>query len=239
MRRESLAWIGIGILVLAAIVLAVHHSSGTVGGFTNADFASLAYGVALLIVIGGMMIASRTIRAGTALRHAVMWLGVMLLVVTAYSFRFEFQYAAHRVFGELVPGTPLASTDSSGRTVVTLRRDASGHFVTRGTVDGAGATFLIDTGASALTLTGATASAIGYDTNALRYTVPVQTANGQTFVAPVTVDRLEIGPFVFRDLRAYVAPSGSLDGNLLGINVLDRLGSYTVRGNEMILTGRS
>ncbi|MEJ8572948.1 retropepsin-like aspartic protease family protein [Microbaculum marinum] len=239
MRHKSLAWIGIGVLALAAVVLALRNSAGTVGGMTNADFGSIATGTALLIVIGGTMLTSRSFRAGAAIRHAVIWLGALLLLITVYSFRFEFAYVTQRVFGELIPGAPIASTDARGRTVVTLRRDASGHFVTRGTIDGAGATFLVDTGASVLTLTDSTASAIGYDTDSLRYSVPVSTANGRTFVAPVSVEVLQIGPLTFRDLRAYVAPPGALDGNLLGVNVLDRLGSYTVRGDEMILTGRT
>lgn len=239
MRRDTLAWVGIGVLVLAGVVLVMRHSDGTVGAFDNSDFARLATGVALLIVIGGSMATSRTYRVGTALRHAVIWLGAGLFLITLYSYRFEFAGAANRVFGELIPGVPIASSDASGRTIVTLRRDASGHFGARGTIDGTNATFLIDTGASVLTLTSATAAAAGYDTERLGFTVPVQTANGQTFMAPVRVYRLDIGPLTFRDLRAFVAPPGALSGNLLGVNVLDRLESYSVRGDEIVLTGRS
>jgi len=237
MRRDSLAWIGIGVLVLGAIVLMVRHSEGTVGGFSNSDFASIVYGVALLIVIGGSVIASRQFRLGTAVRQAVTWMGIALILITVYSFRYEFAVLGNRVFGELVPGMPMASTDASGRTVVTLRRDASGHFVARGSVNGASARFLVDTGATTLTLTPGTAQAAGIDMSGLSYTLPVQTANGQTMVAPVRIGRLEIGPLAFTGLRATVAPPGALSENLLGVNVLDRLDSYAVRGNEMVLTG--
>jgi aspartyl protease family protein len=90
MRRDSLAWIGIGVLALAAIVLMLRHSDGMVGGVTNADFASLVSGIALLIVIGGSMLASRRFQIGTAIRQAAVWLGVALILVTVYSYRFEF-----------------------------------------------------------------------------------------------------------------------------------------------------
>jgi aspartyl protease family protein len=239
MRRDSLAWIGIGVLALAAIVLMLRHSGGMVGGVTNTEFAAIASGVALLIVIGGSMIASRGFRPGTAIRQAAVWLGVALVLVTVFSYRLEFASLAGRVFGELVPGLPMASTDTAGRTTITLRRDASGHFGARGSVNGASARFLVDTGASVLTLTPATASAAGFRSNDLTFSVPVETANGRTFMAPIAVDRLEIGPLTFRDLRAYVAPPGALGGNLLGVNVLDRLDSYAVRGDEMVLTGGS
>ena len=238
MRRDSLAWIGIGVLALAAIVLMLRHSDGMVGGVTNADFASLVSGVALLIVIGGSMLASRRFQIGTAIRQAAIWLGVALILVTVYSYRFEFAGLAGRVFGELIPGLPVASTNASGDTVVTLRRDASGHFGARGSINGASARFLIDTGASVMTLTPATAAAAGFSSDGLTFTVPVETANGRAFMAPVTVDRLEIGPLAFRELRAFVAPPGTLSGNLLGVNVLDRLATYSVRGDEMVLTGR-
>ena len=237
MRRDSLAWIGIAVLVLAAIVLMLRHSDGMVGNMSNADFASLASGVALLIVIGGSMIASRRFNAGSALKHATVWLGALLILVTLYSYRFEFAALGSRVFGELVPGAPMISTDATGRTVVTLRRDSSGHFSARGSINGTSATFLVDTGASTVTLTPATASAAGIDTGGLKYSVPVSTANGTTFMAPARLDRLEIGPLAFQDVRAYVAPPGALTDNLLGVNVLDRLRSYTVQGDEMVLTG--
>jgi aspartyl protease family protein len=238
MRSNRFAWAGVGILLIAGLVLLLRHSEGTVVGMGNAKFASLVTGIALLVFIGGSMVASRRFRAGTALRHATIWLGAALLLVTVYSYRFEFAALGERVFGELVPGAPIASTDAQGRVVITLRRNASGQFSVRGRIDGVAAGFLIDTGASVMTLTTATAAAAGIDIENLRFSVPVETANGRAFMAPAAVGRLEIGPIVFNDVRAYVAPSGVLTDNLLGVNVLDRLQSYTVTGDEMILTGR-
>lgn len=238
MRGGILPWLGIGVLALAGMLLVLRHSEGTVGGVTNADFAALMSGVALLIVIGGSMFVSSRYPAGNALRHAVLWIGAMLVLVTVYSYRHEFAGMAQRVAGELVPGTPLASTDTLGRTVVTLRRDGFGHFSTRGRINGTPASFLIDTGASRLTLTPATAAAAGFDPGRLKFAVPVETANGSVFMARVTVGRLELGDLVFHDVGAFVAPPGGLSGNLLGVNVLDRLDSYTVQGDEMVLTGR-
>jgi aspartyl protease family protein len=236
MRRVNFAWIGIGILVLAAIALVLRHSSGTVGGIDNSSFASLASGLALLIVIGGYMVASRRFSAAGAFKDATVWLGAMLVLVTLYSYRDDFGALGARVFGELVPGAPIAATNAAGHVTVTLRRDASGHFAARGSVNGTGASFLVDTGASVLTLTPATAAAAGIDTASLKYSVPVETANGRAFMAPTRVDRLEIGPLAFRDVRAYVAPPGALTDNLLGVNILDRLESYAVSGDEMVLT---
>lgn len=237
MRRAYLGWIGIGVLVVGAIVLVLRHDDGSVGTLANHDFGALVAGLAMLIVIGGSMVVSRRFRLGEAAKQAVIWLGAMLILVTLYSYRHEFSQMAYRVFGDLVPGAPIAMTTGDGEPQVSLRRDASGHFSVRGRINGASARFLIDTGASVLTLTPATAAAAGIDTGALTYTVPVSTANGRVFVAPTRIDRLDIGPLAFADLRAFVAPAGALSGNLLGVNVLDRLESYSVRGDQMVLTG--
>lgn len=228
-------WIGLALLIAAAIVLILSHGGGGIGTLSNDEFGRMAYLVALLLMVGGGVVASRAFDAGTALRHAAAWIALLLGLVLVYSFRSDFAGLAGRVLGELVPGLPIASTDALGRQVVTLRRSANGHFAVRGTVDGASATFLVDTGASVLTLSSATAAAAGFDLAALSFSTPVMTASGQAFMAPVTIRRLEIGPVGFEGVRAYVAPPGTLDGNLLGVNVLDRFGSYEVRGDEMTL----
>jgi aspartyl protease family protein len=56
--------------------------------------------------------------------------------------------------------------------------------------------------------------------------------------APVVIDRLTIGAITERNVRALIARSGVLHANLLGMSFLERLGSYEVRGNRLILRGR-
>ncbi|TCT13475.1 aspartyl protease family protein [Tepidamorphus gemmatus] len=233
--RRRYGWLGLILLGVAAVILIVRHSAGSVGSLTTDEFGRLAYLAALLLIVGAGVVTSRAFDAGTALRQASIWIALLLGLVLLYSYRMEFAGIAGRVVGELIPAYPVTSTDPLGRQVITLRRASNGHFAVRGTVDGAAATFLIDTGASVLTLSAQTARAAGFDPAALRYTAPVMTANGQAFMAPVTIARLQIGPVELRNLRAYVAPPGTLDDNLLGVNVLDRFGSYEVRGDEMTL----
>jgi aspartyl protease family protein len=65
--------------------------------------------------------------------------------------------------------------------------------------------------------------------------VPVSTANGRALAAPVTLDRLSVGPIAMRRVPALVAREGLLDGNLLGQTFLEKLESYEVRGNRLVL----
>ena len=65
--------------------------------------------------------------------------------------------------------------------------------------------------------------------------LPKPSANGRTLAAPVTVERIEIGPIVQRRIQTLVAKPRVLRENLLGMTFLDRLPSYEVRGNRLIL----
>ena len=47
---------------------------------------------------------------------------------------------------------------------------------------------------------------------------------------------LTIGPIEQRRVLALVTEEGALDTSLLGLNFLSALSSYTVSGNQMILT---
>jgi aspartyl protease family protein len=54
--------------------------------------------------------------------------------------------------------------------------------------------------------------------------------------ASVTLDRLAVGPIEQRDVKALVAPRGSLGQSLLGMSFLDRLHGYSISGDRLVLT---
>jgi aspartyl protease family protein len=56
--------------------------------------------------------------------------------------------------------------------------------------------------------------------------------------APITLDRLAVGPIAAERVRALVTRPGLLRENLLGMTFLERLASYEVRNNRLILRGR-
>ena len=95
----------------------------------------------------------------------------------------------------------------------------------------------LDTGASSVVLTQEAAKAAGLPLEMLAYTVNVDTANGRTRAAPVTLDRLAVG----RHHRARGAGAGGAAGpaqnNLLGMSFLNRLESWEVRGDRLRMRG--
>jgi len=71
----------------------------------------------------------------------------------------------------------------------------------------------------------------------LNYTVSIDTANGRTRAAAVTLDRLAIGGLTERSVPALVVQAGHLRNNLLGMSFLNRLQSWEVRGDRLRLRG--
>jgi aspartyl protease family protein len=94
---------------------------------------------------------------------------------------------------------------------------------------------LVDTGASTVVLKPADAQRLGIDVERLRYTVPVQTANGTTYAASVRLHNLTVGNISLDNVDALVARQGSLKDNLLGMSFLSRLRSYEFTSDYLTL----
>lgn len=62
------------------------------------------------------------------------------------------------------------------------------------------------------------------------------TANGSATAAIVMLDEIRIGAIVRRNIRAMVAQEGRMDGSLLGMNFLNTLSGFSVRGDRLILS---
>lgn len=190
----------------------------------------LTYLVILLVVVGSSAIVGLRMRAGTMLRHTLIWTAIGALLILAYSFRGEVRGLGNRIVGELRPDRALVEGDGT----VTVRRGRDGHFRLTATVDGNDIRFLVDTGATVVALTPDAARAAGFDPDRLTYGMPVATANGVARSAPVTLGEIRVGPIGARDVRAAVIREG-LGESLLGLSFLDRLSGYEVRRDTMIL----
>jgi aspartyl protease family protein len=121
--------------------------------------------------------------------------------------------------------------------VVQISRGQAGEFALRATINGVKAPMVIDTGATSVVLTFETAKAAGLPLELLEYDVEVETAGGHTRAARLTLDRLAIGKLVERSVPALVVPRGQMKTNLLGMSFLDRLESFEVRADSLMLRG--
>jgi aspartyl protease family protein len=81
----------------------------------------------------------------------------------------------------------------------------------------------------------ADAQRLGIDVDRLRYTVPVQTANGTTYAAHVRLRNVTLGGISLNDVEALVSKPGALKENLLGMSFLSRLRSYEFTTDTLTL----
>lgn len=136
------------------------------------------------------------------------------------------------------PETKAAVTTpapSSGARIVSIGRDHRGHFKAHGRIDGRQVSFMVDTGASVIALTERDADRLGIRPSRGAFTAPVQTANGVVRAAPVTLNSVDIGGLVVRDVKALVVPGRGLSENLLGLSYLTRLKRFEYASNKLVL----
>jgi len=197
------------------------------------ELAALAATLALLVIVLPAVFGGYKGRVGGAIRDLLSWTALGLILVAGYSYRDELGRIAFRIAGELSPpGSTLGVEQrQAGERAVRIRRRADGHFVARVSVDGASVSMLVDTGASTVVLRQSDARLLGVDTRRLRYTVPVQTANGLAYAAHARLREVVIGSITLENIDALVAQPGALRESLLGMSFLSRLRSYEFAGD--------
>jgi clan AA aspartic protease (TIGR02281 family) len=118
-----------------------------------------------------------------------------------------------------------------------IARGNGGEFKLDARINGVKVPMVIDTGATSVVLTYETAKAAGLPLELLDYDVPLETVGGNTKAARLTLDRLAVGRLVEHSIPALVVPRGQMKTNLLGMSFLDRLESWEVRADRLMLRG--
>jgi len=119
------------------------------------------------------------------------------------------------------------------RTLV-YRTDERGHVALTAMVNGASVRFLVDTGASRVTLTAEDARAAGIDRGGLVFNRRSQTANGLAREAPVTLREIRIDRLSIDNVSAAV--NENLTVSLLGMSFLRRLKSFEMRDGALTIS---
>ncbi len=140
-------------------------------------------------------------RLGTLFLHAGIWLGLGLLI---YVF----------ILRREAPPAQFIGTDT-----VELRRALDGHYHIDGSIQETPVRFLVDTGASTVSISSELARRIGLGCDVGS---TFSTANGVVQGCTSRVARLEFGPFRIDNISVAILPRLSSDA-LLGMNALGRL----------------
>lgn len=231
MSRRLLWFLVIG-AALSLVVLIASGDPDPIASLLRRDFEKLLIKIAAVVFIGGLVLTMFRERLSRALESMVFWAMVGLVLVVAYTYRAELRQAGDRVLAELIPGR--AATRGH---IVEIARGQSGEFPVATRINRSSIAMVLDTGASSVVLTHEAAKAAGLPLEVLNYSVNVDTANGRTTAAPVMIDSIAVGGLTERSVPALVARPGQLRSNLLGMSFLNRLESWEVRGNKLLLRG--
>lgn len=140
-------------------------------------------------------------RTGQVFLHAGIWLALGLLTYVFF-------------LRQEAPPPRLLGPDS-----VELRRGLDGHFYIDGRIQSQPVRFLIDTGASSVSISERLARRLGLGCERI---ATFGTANGAVQGCTSRVDQLSFGPFALADVSVVILPRLSGEA-LLGMNVLRRV----------------
>ena len=126
---------------------------------------------------------------------------------------------------------PQISLRSNGQAEVTLQQNRQGHYVTNGAINGAEVTFLLDTGATQVSIPAHIAEQLSLKAGSKQR---VQTANGSITVYQTKINELRIGNIYLYNVAAHINPSMDSDEILLGMSALKRV-EFRQIGKKLIL----
>ena len=126
-------------------------------------------------------------------------------------------------------------TADAGSRTISIPRDARGHFLTDGRIDGQRIDFMVDTGASVVALNERSAAQFGLRPMPADYRMTVNTANGAIKAARTRLAMIDIGGLIVRDVDAMVLPDAALSENLLGLSFLSKLKRFEYANGKMVL----
>jgi aspartyl protease family protein len=106
------------------------------------------------------------------------------------------------------------------------RAERGNQFYVTGSVNGNPIHFLVDTGATWVSLTPEDAKTLGFNLSALNWNVRTRTANGIIENAAVTLGDIRLGRIVEYNVSAVVMPQSGI--SLLGMTFLSRLRSWQI-----------
>ena len=128
------------------------------------------------------------------------------------------------------PNNKVVTSIDGDKRSITLERGRYGHYLVTGTINGAKADFLVDTGASSVSIPVEIANNAGLERGP---EITISTANGIRIAYRTEIDQLRIGDLEIRNATAHINP-GLTGDVLLGMSVLQNY-ELVQRGDQLVI----
>lgn len=154
---------------------------------------------------------------------AIMWLLLLALMYYLFSAVLDQQHNPNQSINTL--------QRADGVRELVLQRNHYGHYVASGQINGYDVVFMLDTGATDISVPVAIADKIGLKKGR---ELVYQTANGKARVYATQLERVSLGDISLHKVRATINPNVRHDDILLGMSFLKHL-EFTQRGERLTL----
>ncbi len=151
-----------------------------------------------------------------------MWIALMVMVFFLFNNVLEKDYN---------PNQQIQISESGQQRSVVLKRNRYGHYVSDGKINNTPVTFLLDTGASDISIPEKIAKKLKLKYGQQRR---YQTANGTIIGYLTNLNSVSIGNIKLQNVRASINPRMNNDEILLGMTFLKNI-EFTQRGDTLIL----
>jgi aspartyl protease family protein len=165
-----------------------------------------------VVVINGQ--APRTLSVGEKTSD-----GVTLVATTSDTATMEIDGKRHKLDVGQHYAAPASASKGQG---VTLGANSQGHFITLGQINGRTVQFLVDTGATSVSIPASVAESAGIDYRKGQRGF-TQTANGVAAAYKIVFDSVTVGDVTLYQVDGIVMEGKGMDVALLGMSFLNRM----------------
>lgn len=151
------------------------------------------------------------------------WLVLLALLTAWFNGWFERRYNPNREVA--------ARVRADGVREVVLEQNHAGHYVATGAIDGVPVVFLLDTGATAVSVPAGLAARLGLERGPRER---VETANGTVTTYATRLARVQLGSIELTGVRAHINPHAEGSEVLLGMSFLRGL-DFSQRDGRLTL----
>jgi aspartyl protease family protein len=150
------------------------------------------------------------------------WILLLVLLTLFFNNRLDEQNNPNRL---------LSATTTDGIPEVRLERNRYGHYVATGSINGQPVEFMLDTGATDVSIPVTVANKLGLKRGR---SVVYQTANGKITAWQTSAAEIQLGPLRLGPVRASINPNDHGSSVLLGMSFLKQL-DFNQQGNTLTL----
>lgn len=151
------------------------------------------------------------------------WMLLLVILTVAFNGYLEKQKNPNQIV--------VSNLNEQGISEVVLTRSRSGHYMANGFINGYDVTFLLDTGATLVSIPEHLAHRMNLKKGRR---LPVQTANGAISVYRTMLDSVRLGAIELQGVEANINPRMTSNEILLGMSFMKHL-DMLQQGNELIL----